>query len=152
MVEKASSTLVAALADVSRKGMPRESANSLATGYVNGLAGGQVALVADEQLDDVLAGVAVNLLQPELDVLERLELSAVVDDNNAVSTPVVRRGDCPEALLAGRIPDLELDGLGVKLDCLDLEVDANGRDVRLGVSVIGKAKKKAGLADAGIAE
>jgi hypothetical protein len=69
-----------------------------------------------------------------------------------VSTPVVRRGDCPEALLAGRIPDLELDGLGVKLDCLDLEVDANGRDVRLGVSVIGKAKKKAGLADAGIAD
>jgi hypothetical protein len=37
MVEKASSTLVAALADVSRKGMPRESANSLATGYSTAL-------------------------------------------------------------------------------------------------------------------
>ncbi|MEQ2207986.1 hypothetical protein XENOCAPTIV_022400, partial [Xenoophorus captivus] len=44
----------------------------LGCSVVHHLFGGQVALVADQQLVDVLAGVAVDLLQPLLDVVEGL--------------------------------------------------------------------------------
>ena len=37
---------------------------------VDDLLGGQVGLVADEELVHVLSGIAVNLLQPLLDVVE----------------------------------------------------------------------------------
>lgn len=99
-----------------------------------------VALVADEQLVDALGGVAVNLLEPLLDVVERVHVGHVVDDADAVRTTVVRRRDCAEALLAGRVPlfvsasvaltmwrrerkrrtdDLQLYSLAVELDCAD---------------------------------
>ncbi len=88
---------------------------------------GQVALVADEELVDALDGVAVNFLQPLLDVGEcvcgeqRLPSASgqiaqraatglptivghVVDDNDAMCAAVVRRGDGPEPLLASRVP------------------------------------------------
>lgn len=89
MVKKACSTLDAFLADVSRKGMPRLSANSwlraLARGawlderaedaylcdvVLNDLLVSHIALVADEKLVNALGSVAVNLLQPLLDVVE----------------------------------------------------------------------------------
>lgn len=65
---------------------------------------GHIALVADEQLVDALGGVPVNLLQPLLDVVERVHVGDVVDDADAVGAAVVRGGDCAEALLAGRVP------------------------------------------------
>lgn len=42
----------------------------LGCGVVNHLLCGQVEFVADEQFVDVVAGVAVNFLQPLLDVVE----------------------------------------------------------------------------------
>ena len=45
---------------------------NLGRGEVDNLLCGHVVLVADEQLVHVLRGVAVNLLQPLLDVLEGL--------------------------------------------------------------------------------
>lgn len=41
---------------------------------------------------------------------------------------------------------MELDSLALELDCADLEIDANGGDVALGVRVVGKAQQKARLA------
>ena len=66
--------------------------------------GGEIGLVADEQLVDILARVAVNLLQPLLDVVERLLIGDIVDDNDAVRAAIVRRCDRAESLLAGRVP------------------------------------------------
>ena len=49
-----------------------------------------IALVAYEQLVDALGGVSVNLLQPLLDVVEAVHVRDIVDDADAVGTPVVR--------------------------------------------------------------
>lgn len=48
--------------------------------------------------------------------------------------------------------DLELYRLALELDGADLEVDADGRDVRLCVGVVGKAEEEARLADARVAD
>ena len=44
-----------------------------------------------------------------------------------------------EPLLAGGVPDLELDLLAAELDRLDLEVDADRRDERVVERVVGKS-------------
>lgn len=74
------------------------------SGVVDDLLRGQVAFVAHQELVDVLAGVAVNLLEPLLHVVERLLVSAIVDDDDPVSTAIVRGSDGPETLLPGSVP------------------------------------------------
>lgn len=71
---------------------------------VHDLLVGHIALVADEQLVDALGGVAVDLLQPLLDVVEAVHVGDVVDDADAVRAAVVGAGDCAEALLARSVP------------------------------------------------
>lgn len=67
----------------------------------------QIALVADQQLVDVLAGIAFDFLQPRFDVVERFLVGAVVHHDDTVRTPVVRRRYRTEALLAGGVPLLK---------------------------------------------
>ncbi len=76
----------------------------------------EIALVSDEQLVDALGGVAVDFLKPLLDVVEGVHIGDVIDDDDAVCTAVVRGGDGTEALLSGRVPNLELDSLSFELD------------------------------------
>ena len=123
MVRKACSTLVALFAEVSRKGMPRLSANSctgldmaaadslqivmsthLCNGVLDDLLVGHIGLVADQQLVDALCGISVNLLEPLLHVVERVHVRDIVDDADAVGAAVVRGCDGSETLLAGSIP------------------------------------------------
>jgi len=59
-------------------------------------------------------------------------LADVVDKQSADRATVVCRGDGTVSLLAGGIPDLGLDGLGVNLDGSGSEFDADGR---LGIEV-----------------
>lgn len=90
------------------------------------------------------------LLQPPRDVLIRLVLADVVDEERAHRATVVRRRDGPVALLPRRVPDLRLDRLGVYLDRPCGEFDADGR---LGVKVeliAGEAAQQVGLSDAGV--
>ena len=63
-----------------------------------------VTLVAYEELVDALGCVAVNLLQPLLDVVEAVHVGNIVDDADAMGTAVVRRRDCAETLLTCSIP------------------------------------------------
>ncbi len=65
---------------------------------------GHIALVSYEQLVDALGGVAVDLLEPLLDVVEAIHVGDIVDDADAVGAAVVRRRDGAEAFLAGGIP------------------------------------------------
>lgn len=60
--------------------------------------------------------------------VERPLVGNIVHEQNAHGTTVVCRGNCPEALLPGGIPDLELDTLAVELDRPNLEVDSDGGD------------------------
>jgi hypothetical protein len=114
---------------------------------VDDLLGGQVALVSDEELVDVFAGVAVDLLEPLLDVGEGGLVGDVVDDDDAVRSTVVTGRDGTEALLSGGIPNLQLDGLAVELNGADLKVHSNGADVALCVGVVRKAQQETALTD-----
>lgn len=71
---------------------------------VNDLLVSHIALVAHKELVDALCSVAVNLLQPLLDVVEAVHVGNIVDDANAVSAAVVRAGDCAETLLSRCVP------------------------------------------------
>ena len=48
-----------------------------------------IALVAYEKLVHTFCGVAVNLLQPLLHVVERVHVGHIVDDADAMSTTIV---------------------------------------------------------------
>lgn len=84
----------------------------LGNGVLDDLLVRHIALVADKELVDALGGVTVNLLQPLLDVVESVHIGHVVDDADAVSATVVRRGDGAEALLASCIPLQQIQLLG----------------------------------------
>lgn len=66
----------------------------------------------------------VNLLQPILDVIEGLLVSAVIDEDDAHGALVIGLGDSPEAFLPRCVPDLELHFLIVDVYLLDLEVNS----------------------------
>ena len=74
-----------------------------------------------------------DLAEPVLYVLEGLFVVDGVGDDDAVDAFVVSGGDGLEAglrgglpLLAGRVPDVELDGVLFDVERLDFEVDADG--------------------------
>jgi len=71
--------------------------------------GGQIGLVADQQLVDVFRGVPVNFVEPLFDIVEGFHVGDIVNHDNAMSSAVVRRRNGSEALLARRVPNLELD-------------------------------------------
>jgi hypothetical protein len=48
-----------------------------------------ITLVTDQQLVDALGRVAVNLLQPLLDIVEGIHVCNIVDDADAVGTTIV---------------------------------------------------------------
>ena len=58
----------------------------------------------------------------------------------------------PKAFLSGCVPDLEFDRLSVQLDGPNLEIDADGGNVALGVVVVGETEQEARLADAGVSD
>ncbi len=111
-----------------------------------------VALVAHNHLDNVLVGVLVNIAQPLANAVEGLAVGDVVDEHDAHRAAIIRRRDRVEALLARRVPDLQLDLLAIQIDGLHLEVDANGRDERGVERVVGEAAQYAGLAHARVAD
>lgn len=76
---------------------------------VHHLLDGQITFVAYEQFVDVLARIALNLLQPLLDVVEGLLVRAVVHYDDAVCAPVVRRRDRTEALQWEVVKGLEIE-------------------------------------------
>jgi hypothetical protein len=120
IVKKACSTLDAFLAEVSRKGMPRLSANSYV--IVSGLLSEarwasylcrsilddffvrHIGLVADKELVDALGRISINFLQPLLDIIERIHVGDIVHHANTVRATVVGRRDCSEAFLASSVP------------------------------------------------
>ena len=75
----------------------------------------------------------LNLTHPVIDALITLLICGVIDNDDSVRSLVIGRSDGFEALLACRVPDLQLDCLAVNLQCADFlrlfeshEVDADG--------------------------
>ena len=50
----------------------------------------EIALVADEQLVHIFICVAVNFVQPRLDIRETVFVSHVIDDDDAMRAAVIR--------------------------------------------------------------
>lgn len=83
--------------------------------------------------------------------VERALIGDVVYEEDTHSTAIVGGGDGAESLLAGGVPDLQLDTLSIELNGPDLEVDADGGDEGRGKGVFAEAQQTARLADAGVA-
>ena len=47
---------------------------------------------------------------------------------------------------------MKLDGLALKLNSADLEINADRRDVALGIGIVGETEEQAGLADTGVTD
>lgn len=112
----------------------------------------QIALVSNQHDDDVRVSVVAQLFQPPCDVLVRLVLADVVDEQGADSTPVVGGCDGAVSLLAGGIPNLRLDGLRIDLDGPRGKLDADGR---LGVKVklvAGETTQKVGFTNTRVSD
>ena len=73
-------------------------------GVIDDLFGAQVTFVTNQELVDVFACIAIDFLEPLLDIVERLLVSTVVDDNDTMGTSVITRSDCPESLLTSSVP------------------------------------------------
>lgn len=65
---------------------------------------GEITLVAHQQFVDVLAGIAVDFLEPLLHIGEGDLVCDVIDNNNAMSSTVVAASDGSEAFLASCVP------------------------------------------------
>ena len=90
---------------------------ALVCGDLAGLS--HIALVADEDARDIVGSMFLDFAHPVLDGAEALSVGDVVGDDDTVSALVVAAGDGLEALLAGGVPDLELDGLSVDINGSD---------------------------------
>jgi hypothetical protein len=82
-----------------------------------------VTFVSHEYFGHVGSGMLINLLQPILDVIESLLVSAVVHQNDAHRPLVVSLSDSPESLLSCCVPHLQLNLLIVHVDLLYFEVN-----------------------------
>ena len=63
-----------------------------------------IALVSYKQLVYALCSVAIDLLKPLLDIIERVHVCHIVDNTNAVCTTIVRGGNGSESLLTSSVP------------------------------------------------
>ena len=110
----------------------------------------QIALVSHQHDDNVCVGMIAELFQPACDVLVGLVLGDVVDKEGADCATVVGAGDGAVTLLAGRIPDLRLDGLVVDLDAASGEFDADGGLAVEVEFVAGETREKVGFTNTGV--
>lgn len=111
-----------------------------------------VALVTGEELVHSDVGVLLDLSDPVPDGLEGAAVRDVVDEEDALRSAKVGRGDGPEPFLAGCVPNLQLDPLAIDVDVLDLKVNPDGRDEGRAERVIGISQEEASLPDAGVAD
>lgn len=89
----------------------------------------EVALGAEEDSADVLAGVALDLFDPAADAFEALLAIDRVGEDDARGSLVIGLRDVAEPLLPSRVPDLQLHLRVVDMDRLQFEVDSNGRNI-----------------------
>lgn len=92
----------------------------------------QIALVSNQHNDDVRISMIPQLLQPSCDILVRLVLADIVDQQSSHGSPIVGRCNSTISLLTGSIPNLCLDGLRIYLDRPSRELYTDGR---LGIEV-----------------
>lgn len=83
-----------------------------------------IAFICNKHLCYVRISMLIYLLEPIGDVIERLLVSTVVNENDPHSSLVVSLSNGSKSLLTCCIPHLQLHPLIVYIDLLDLEVDS----------------------------
>ena len=106
----------------------------------------EVAFVDEQDFADILFGVFPNFVQPLGDVVEGRLVTSVGHQHYRIGTSVVSVGDGPVSLLAGRVPNLQLNILFGHLEGSKPEVDPNGGDVVLRESVVSETDEEARFA------
>mmetsp|Transcript_717 Transcript_717/g.991 ORF Transcript_717/g.991 Transcript_717/m.991 type:complete len:227 (-) Transcript_717:135-815(-) len=76
----------------------------------------QVRLISNQHDHNVRLGVISQFLQPTLNILKSGMFANIINEEGSNGSTVVSGGDGAVALLAGRIPDLGLDGFALGLD------------------------------------
>jgi hypothetical protein len=112
----------------------------------------QIGLVSNQHDDNVAISVIPQLLQPSRNILKRLELADVVDEQSSHGTAIVSRCDGAVAFLASRVPDLSLDGLGVDLDAARRKLHANCGFAVQAEFIACESRKKVRFTDAGVTD
>lgn len=85
----------------------------------------EVALVADQDFTHIIVGKLFNFQHPLPHVLESFPISDIVDDDDAVGTPIVTGRQRSKPFLSSGIPYLELDVLSVHFYCFYFEINAD---------------------------
>ena len=67
-----------------------------------------------------------------------------------ISVPVIGSSNCVETFLTGCVPNLQFDFLSSQFNCLDFEVNANGRNKSGVKGVITESEQNTGLANSGV--
>ena len=83
----------------------------------------------------------LNLLHPLLYGIEGRFIINRIDEDNTLSTFIIRLSDCPEPFLASGVPDLHFNFFLFNLDGFQLEVNANGGQVVVGEAVFAEPHK-----------
>ena len=78
---------------------------------------------------------------------ERVASRNVINEEGARRAAVIRPCDTLERLLAGRVPDLQLDVLLLDLDRAGSKLDSDGQVVLLAEPLVCELEEQAGLAD-----
>ena len=109
-----------------------------------------VHFVSEDHYLDITARVFLNLTEPDRYAEEALAVGQVKDYNDSISALVVRVRDGSVSLLAGRVPNLQLDRALVDLQCAETEVYPDRANVVLLEAVIGKSDEQTGFADVSV--
>ena len=86
----------------------------------------KIGFVTNKKLDNVFVSVLVDFGKPVLNILERLSVSDIVDEDDTMGTLVIRSSDGFKSLLSGGVPDLKFDGVSSSFEGSDLEIDTDG--------------------------
>lgn len=88
------------------------------------------------------------VLQPSRQMVECLATRNIVDEQSTGRTTIVRSSYGAERLLAGRIPDLQLNLFAVDCDHSGTEFDTDGQIVHGLEAFVGELQQKTRFADA----
>ncbi len=86
----------------------------------------KIGFVTDKELDDIFVTIFIDFGKPVFDILERLPVGDIINENNSVSTLVVGGSNGFESLLPGGVPNLKFDGVSSSFESSDLEIDSDG--------------------------
>lgn len=87
----------------------------------------QITLISNQHNDNIGIRVIPQFFQPPLHILICLVLADIINQQSTHCSTIVRRCNGTVTLLAGRIPDLRLDSLGVNLYGASCKLNTNRR-------------------------